>query len=102
MPGFHPSTLVEPFNKLFPGSTLLKIDHVVQNYPMGDMVPTVDWFCKMLDFHRYWSVDDKEVHTEFSSLASIVICDYDERIKMPINEPAEGKRISQIQEYVDY
>lgn len=47
-------------------------------------------------------MDDKEVHTEYSSLASIVVCDYDERIKMPINEPAVGKRVSQIQEYVDY
>jgi len=65
---------------------------------MGDMVPTVDWFIRMLEWRRFWSVDDKEVHTEYSSLASIVVCDYDERVKMPINEPAVGKRVSQIQE----
>lgn len=62
------------------------------------MEPTVEWFMKNLDWHRFWSVDDKDVSTEFSSLKSTVICDFDERVKMPINEPAQGKKISQIQE----
>lgn len=62
------------------------------------MVPTVEWFLKNLDWHRFWSVDDNEIQTEFSSLQSTVICDFDERVKMPINEPAKGKRVSQIQE----
>lgn len=53
-------------------------------------------------FHRFWSVDDSQIHTEYSSLRSIVVTDYDERVKMPINEPAPGMRKSQIQEYVDY
>lgn len=75
MPGFKQCTFDEPFNKLFPQSSLLQVDHIVQNYPIGDMVPTVEYFIKMLDFHRYWSIDDKEVHTEFSSLNSIVIAD---------------------------
>jgi len=56
----------------------------------------------MLDFHRFWSVDDSIIHTEYSSLRSIVVTDFDENVKMPINEPAPGKRRSQIQEYVDY
>jgi len=60
------------------------------------------WYEKMLDFHRFWSVDDKMMHTEYSALRSIVVADFDERVKMPINEPAEGKKKSQIQEYVDY
>ena len=42
------------------------------------------------------------MHTEYSALRSIVVTDYDENIKMPLNEPAMGKRKSQIQEYVDY
>ena len=42
------------------------------------------------------------MHTDYSALRSIVVADYDEGIKMPINEPAPGKRKSQIQEYVDY
>lgn len=48
-------------------------------------------------FHRFWSIDDKQIHTQFSSLRSIVVTNYEETIKMPINEPAPGKRISQIQ-----
>lgn len=57
---------------------------------------------KSLLFHRFWSVDDKQVYTEYSSLRSIVVTNYEETVKMPINEPAPGLRKSQIQEYVDY
>lgn len=39
------------------------------------MIPTVEYFVKMLNFHRYWTVDDKEIHTEYSSLKSIVVSD---------------------------
>ena len=53
-------------------------------------------------FHRFWSVDDSQIHTEYSALRSIVVTNYEETIKMPINEPAPGKKKSQIQEYVDY
>ena len=79
-----------------------QIDHCVGNQPDLEMEPAAQWYEKMLDFHRYWSVDDSMIHTEYSSLRSIVMCDFDENIKMPINEPAPGKRKSQIQEYVDY
>ncbi|KAK3508833.1 hypothetical protein QTP70_009599, partial [Hemibagrus guttatus] len=57
---------------------------------------------KCLMFHRFWSIDDKQIHTQYSSLRSIVVTNYEETIKMPINEPATGKKKSQIQEYVDY
>ncbi len=53
-------------------------------------------------FHRFWSVDDKQLSTEYSALRSIVVTNFEETIKMPINEPAPGKRKSQIQEYVDF
>lgn len=66
------------------------------------MEPTVQWYTNVLQFHRFWSVDDTQMHTEYSALRSVVVADYDEVVKMPINEPAEGKRKSQIQEYVDY
>ena len=55
-----------------------------------------------LEFHRFWSVDDSVIHTQYSSLRSIVVANAQETIKMPINEPASGKKKSQIQEYVDY
>jgi len=66
------------------------------------MEPTVEWYEKFLSFHRFWSVDDSIMHTDYSALNSIVVADYDEIVKMPINEPAKGKKKSQIQEYVDY
>lgn len=53
-------------------------------------------------FHRFWSVDDSQILTEYSALRSIVVTNYEETVKMPINEPANGKKKSQIQEYVDY
>lgn len=55
-----------------------------------------------LGFHRFWSVDDDNMCTEFSALASIVMASPDEVIKMPINEPAPGKKKSQIEEFVDF
>jgi 4-hydroxyphenylpyruvate dioxygenase len=78
------------------------IDHIVGNQANDQMTPVVEWYEKMLGFHRFWSVDDKMIHTEYSSLRSIVVTDEDEKVKMPINEPALGKKKSQIQEYVDY
>lgn len=56
----------------------------------------------MLDFHRFWSADDSIVHTDYSSLRTIIMADFDEAIKIPITEPAPGKGKSQIQEFVDY
>uniref|UniRef100_T1J5D0 4-hydroxyphenylpyruvate dioxygenase n=1 Tax=Strigamia maritima TaxID=126957 RepID=T1J5D0_STRMM len=78
------------------------IDHVVGNQPDNAMLSSSDWYIKTLMFHRFWSVDDSQIHTEYSSLRSIVVANYEETIKMPINEPANGKKKSQIQEYVDY
>ncbi len=53
-------------------------------------------------FHRFWSIDDDLMHTEYSALRSTVVTNYQETIKMPINEPAPGKRKSQIEEYCEY
>uniref|UniRef100_A0A8C6P1D1 4-hydroxyphenylpyruvate dioxygenase n=1 Tax=Nothobranchius furzeri TaxID=105023 RepID=A0A8C6P1D1_NOTFU len=78
------------------------IDHVVGNQPEDEMVSVVEWYRKNLLFHRFWSVDDKQLQTEFSALRSIVVANFEETVKMPINEPAMGKRKSQIQEYVEY
>lgn len=63
---------------------------------------TAQWYEKKLQFHRFWSVDDSQIHTEYSALRSIVMTNYEETIKIPINEPAPGKRKSQIAEYVEY
>lgn len=102
MPGFRKHHLTESFNQLCETIDFQFVDHVVGNQSANDMEPTAQWYEKMLDFHRFWSVDDSIMHTEYSALNSIVVADFDEVIKMPLNEPALGKRKSQIQEYVDY
>ena len=51
---------------------------------------------------RFWSVDDKDINTEYSALRSVVMANDSETVKMPINEPADGLKKSQIQEFIDY
>ena len=81
---------------------IIHIDHVVGNQPDGIMQPVCDFYEKIFGWHRFWSVDDKDLSTEYSSLRSIVMANENEKIKMPINEPADGLKKSQIQEFVDY
>ncbi|KAK8778372.1 hypothetical protein V5799_020286 [Amblyomma americanum] len=102
LPGYrkHPSK-DRSYEKLA-SAKLDFIDHCVLNQPDLEMVPAAQWYERSLMFHRFWSVDDKQIHTKYSALRSIVVTNYEETIKMPINEPANGLRKSQIQEYVDY
>uniref|UniRef100_A0A8B9JE08 4-hydroxyphenylpyruvate dioxygenase n=1 Tax=Astyanax mexicanus TaxID=7994 RepID=A0A8B9JE08_ASTMX len=102
LPGFHAPLFRDPLLDKLPCGKLDFIDHVVGNQPDDEMVPVVEWYQKNLLFHRFWSVDDKQLQTQFSALRSIVVANYEETVKMPINEPAMGKRKSQIQEYVEY
>jgi 4-hydroxyphenylpyruvate dioxygenase len=102
LPGFKSIDAVDPLATLLPTPDLRFIDHIVGNQPDNKMVEACDYYEKCLGFHRFWSVDDKQMHTQYSALRSIVMTDFDEVIKMPINEPAPGVRKSQIQEYVDY
>ncbi|XP_031551508.1 hepatocyte nuclear factor 1-alpha-B-like [Actinia tenebrosa] len=102
LPGYKPPLYQDKLLAKLPQSKLNFIDHIVGNQPNDQMVPVADWYEKSLQFHRFWSVDDKQIHTEYSALRSIVVTNYEETIKMPLNEPAPGKRKSQIQEYIDY
>jgi len=102
LPGFQAATWRDPLAELLPSCGALFIDHVVTNVEDRKMVEAADWYERVLDFHRFWCVDDKQVHTEYSALRSTVMTDFDRKIKLPINEPAEGKKKSQIQEYVEY
>ena len=81
---------------------LLRIDHMVGNVELGRMNEWADWYSRVLGFKRYISFDDKDISTEYSALMSIVMSDDSFAIKFPINEPATGKRKSQIEEYLDY
>lgn len=78
------------------------VDHAVGNQPDGKMEEVVNFYQDIFGFKRLWTVDDEDISTEFTALRSVVVSDEDEVIKMPINEPAEGKKKSQIQEYVDF
>ncbi len=78
------------------------IDHFVGNQPEGEMQKIARWYEEVLGFHRFWSVDDKDIATDYTALRSIVVSDPKEVIKMPINRPAAGLRKSQIQEFVEY
>lgn len=102
MPGFKAFTSTDPVLKLLPDTGLQFIDHIVGNQPDNQMEPVVQFYLKTFDLHRFWSVDDKQVCTEYSALRSIVVADFDEVIRFPINEPAEGLKKSQIQEFVEY
>ncbi|XP_013929003.1 PREDICTED: 4-hydroxyphenylpyruvate dioxygenase [Thamnophis sirtalis] len=102
LPGFEAPLFKDPLLKKLPAAKLNFIDHVVGNQPDQEMLSVVEWYQKNLQFHRFWSVDDKQLHTEYSALRSVVMANYEETIRMPINEPAMGKKKSQIQEYVDY
>jgi 4-hydroxyphenylpyruvate dioxygenase len=81
---------------------LLRIDHVVGNVELGKMDFWADWYASVLGFKRFVSFDDKDINTEYSALMSIVMSDDSAAIKFPINEPAMGRRKSQIDEYLDY
>ncbi|KAI7871647.1 4-hydroxyphenylpyruvate dioxygenase [Spinellus fusiger] len=106
LPGYKASSVIfknkDPLESLLPHIPLQFIDHVVGNQPDNMMNPVVEFYEKTFDFHRYWSVDDKQVHTKYSALRSVVMADPAEKIKIPINEPALGQKKSQIQEFVDY
>ena len=102
LPGFKQWTESDTLLQILPPVHLNFIDHCVANQPDLEMEAAAEWYEKNLQFHRFWSVDDKQIHTEYSALRSIVMTNYDETVKIPINEPAKAKKRSQIEEYVEY
>ncbi len=86
-----------------PASVGLKfIDHMVGNVGWGEMNIWVKWYEDVMGFVNFLSFDDRQIHTEYSALMSKVMSNGNGRIKFPINEPAEGKKKSQIEEYLDF
>jgi 4-hydroxyphenylpyruvate dioxygenase len=86
-----------------PAPTGLKfIDHMVGNVGWNQMDATVKWYEDVMGFVNFLSFDDKQITTEYSALMSKVMSNGNGRIKFPINEPAEGKKKSQIEEYIDF
>lgn len=101
LPGYRRVTS-NPIELLLPEVALENIDHCVGNQGWNEMDKVCHFYEETLGFHRFWSVDDKAICTEFSALKSVVMASSNEAIKIPINEPAEGKKKSQIEEYMDF
>ena len=78
------------------------VDHLVGNVELGRMNHWVAWYENVLEFKLFKHFDDKDISTEYSALMSKVMASGNQLIKMPINEPAAGKRKSQVQEYLDF
>jgi len=81
---------------------LLHVDHMVGNVGWHEMNEWVDFYAKVMGFSLYQHFDDNDISTEYSALMSKVMANGNGYVKFPINEPAEGKRKSQIEEYLDF
>jgi 4-hydroxyphenylpyruvate dioxygenase len=99
MPGFKPAKS----NIENPTTVGLKhIDHCVGNVPLGEMNQWVKFYEDVMGFKLLVTFDDKDISTEYSALMSKVVSNGNGYIKFPINEPANGKKKSQIEEYLDF
>ena len=98
MPGFQP---MQSRFKTAPVG-LQHVDHCVGNVELGRMNTWVKFYEDVMGFRNLISFDDKDISTEYSSLMSKVVASGNERIKFPINEPAQGKKKSQIDEYLEF
>jgi len=97
-PGYRPmppDTVARPVG-------LLHVDHMVGNVGWGAMNEWVEFYAKVMGFSLYQHFDDKDISTEYSALMSKVMANGNGYVKFPINEPAEGRKKSQIEEYLDF
>jgi 4-hydroxyphenylpyruvate dioxygenase len=95
-PGYRPLDLsAQP-------AGLAAVDHIVGNVQLGKMNYWVNFYHQVMGFRQLLHFDDQDISTEYSALMSKVMQNGTGRVKLPINEPADGKRKSQIEEYLDY
>jgi 4-hydroxyphenylpyruvate dioxygenase len=98
-PGFDDDNL--PADPVAPTVGLLRIDHCVGNVELGSLGGWVDFYQRIMGFDQLVHFDDAQISTEYSALMSTVVWD-GSKVVLPINEPADGKKKSQIQEYLDF
>jgi 4-hydroxyphenylpyruvate dioxygenase len=91
-----------PFERKAESAGLAAIDHIVGNVQLGKMNDWVRFYHEVMGFRQLLAFDDKDISTEYSALMSKVMSNGNGRVKFPINEPAEGRKKSQIEEYLDY
>jgi 4-hydroxyphenylpyruvate dioxygenase len=98
MPGFRKwETNYNP-----PDTGLLYVDHCVGNVGWNQMNPRVKFYEDVMGFRNILTFDDKDISTEYSALMSKVMSNGNGFVKFPINEPAEGKKKSQVEEYLEF
>lgn len=96
LPGYQPAEIAgDP-------AGLLVVDHIVGNVELGKMNEWAEFYSRVMGFSRYITFDDKDISTEYSALMSIVMSDDNRVVKFPINEPAPGRKKSQIDEYLEW
>jgi 4-hydroxyphenylpyruvate dioxygenase len=98
LPGFRAT----PKDELAQSVGLKHVDHIVGNMDWNQMDATVEFYKKVFGFARFVSFDDNDISTDYTALKSTVVANENKWIKFPINEPAEGKRQSQIEEYIKF
>ncbi|MDP4220097.1 MAG: 4-hydroxyphenylpyruvate dioxygenase [Bacteroidota bacterium] len=98
-PGYRMITKDDPIAR---PTGLAAVDHIVGNVGWNEMDTWVKWYEEVMGFHLFVSFDDKDISTEYSALMSKVVASGSEKIKFPINEPANGKKKSQIEEYIEW
>lgn len=81
---------------------LIEVDHIVGNVELGKMNEWVKFYANVLGFQQLISFDDKDISTEYTALMSKVMANGSQTVKFPINEPAEGKKKSQIDEFLEF
>jgi 4-hydroxyphenylpyruvate dioxygenase len=101
-PGYRPLDPERYSPRTFHPAGLTAIDHLVGNVDEGKMDDWVHFYERVLGFSQLVHFDDKDISTEYSALMSKVVQDGQGRIKFPINEPARGRRRSQIEEYLQF
>ncbi len=99
LPGF---VAIEQANNISRPAGLIHVDHAVANVGWGQMNQWVEFYENVMGFKMFKHFDDADISTEYSALMSKVMANGNEKIRFPINEPAEGRRKSQIEEYLDF
>lgn len=99
---FFPGYQALPADPIARPVGLLHVDHIVGNVGWNAMNEWVDFYSRVMGFSLYQHFDDSDISTEYSALMSKVMANGNGYVKFPINEPAEGRRKSQIEEYLDF
>jgi 4-hydroxyphenylpyruvate dioxygenase len=99
LPGYRAAPAEDPVAR---PTGLEYVDHMVANVALGEMNAWVRFYEEVMGFRLYQTFDDKDISTEYSALMSKVMANGNDRIKFPVNEPAPGRRKSQIDEYLEY